>query len=84
MLENKLLFWIPSFLKPSKLMQSQELPHKESELCLLGYSCWWYQLMGFSWLRVRVKTRRDPATETGLNKENGKGQEREEEGGRNT
>lgn len=40
--------------------------------------------MGFSWLRVRVKTRRDAATETGFNNENGKGQEREEERGRNT
>lgn len=31
-----------------------------------------------------MKTRRDPATETGFNNENGKGQEREEAGGRNT
>lgn len=41
-----------------------------------GISSW------FSW--VRVKTGRDPATETGFNNENGKGQEPEEEGGRNT
>lgn len=33
---------------------------------LLGYSFWWYQLMGFSWLRMKV--RRDPGNEASFKK----------------
>lgn len=39
---------------------------------LLGCSFWWYQLMGFSWLRVKI--RRNPCTEAGFKNGSGEGQ----------
>lgn len=56
--------WIPSFLEPCRLMQSQQ----PVGLLLVVPSA-----LGLSWLRVRVQTRRDPASKTGINEEMAKG-----------